>query len=80
MQGLMDVSYDGCFTLEASYTLLHEMNLPLGGWPYKRNSFEHNGEKVTKLMNPSLELKKKAVDLLYDVGKYILDSYDCFEE
>ena len=38
------------------------------------------GEKVTKLMNPSIELKKTAVDLLYDVGKYILDSYDCFEE
>ena len=80
MQGLVDVNYDGCFTFEASYTLLHESNLPLGGWPYKRNSFEYNGEKVTKLMNPSIELKKKAVDLLYDVGKYILYSYDCFEE
>ena len=80
MQGLVDVNYDGCFTFEASYTLLHESNLPLGGWPYKRNGFEYKGEEVTKLMNPSIELKKKAVDLLYDVGKYILDSYDCFEE
>ena len=32
------------------------------------------------LLSPSLELKKQAVDLLYEVGKYILETYQCFEE
>ena len=75
MQGLIDVNYDGFFNFEASYTILHQKNLP-----YKRQPWEHNGETVTKLLNPSVELKKKAIDLLYETGKYILETYDCFEE
>lgn len=75
MQGLIDVNYSGYFNFEASYTLLHENNVPR-----PRKPFIYNGEKITKLMNPSLELKKKAVELLYDTGKYILETYDCFEE
>jgi len=75
MQGLLDVNYDGYFTFEASYTLLHQHNLP-----YRRQPWEHNGETITKLVSPSVELKKQAVDLLYETGKYILESYNCFEE
>jgi sugar phosphate isomerase/epimerase len=75
MQGLLDVSYDGFFTFEASYTLLHQNNLP-----YHREPWEYKGEEVTTLLNPSVELKKKAVDLLYETGKYMLESYHCFEE
>lgn len=75
MQGLLDVKYDGYFTFEAGYTLLHHKNIP-----YHRKEWEHNGETVTKLLNPSFDLKKKAVDLLYETGKYILQTYDCFEE
>ena len=71
----MDVNYDGYFTFEASYTLLHQRNIP-----YHRQQWEHKGKPVTKLLNPSLELKKKATDLLYDTGKYILETYGCFEE
>lgn len=74
MQGLLDVKYDGYFTFEASYTLLHQNNPPYGRTPWI-----HNGETVTKLQSPSLELKKKAVELLYETGKYILETYDCFE-
>ena len=74
VQGLLDVKYDGYFTFEASYTLLHQRNLP-----YNRKAWVHNGETVTKLLNPSIELKQKAVDLLYETGKYILETYDCFE-
>lgn len=80
IQGLLDVNYDGFFTFEASYTLLHQYNLPLAGYPYERKSWEYKGEKVTKLLNPTVELKKKAVDLLYDIGEHILKTYDCFEE
>ena len=75
MQGLSDVDYDGYFTFEASYTLLHQNNMP-----YQRWAWDYNGKTVTKLLNPSLDLKKKAVDLLYETGKYILETYDCFEE
>lgn len=75
MQGLLDVGYDGYFTFEASYTLLHQHNLPR-----HREVWQHNGETVTKLASPSLALKEKAVDLLYEVGKHILTTYDCFEK
>lgn len=74
MQGLLDVGYDGFFTFEASYTLLHQQNLP-----YHRAAWEHKGETVTRLLNPSLDLKRKAVELLYETGKYILQTYGCFE-
>lgn len=75
VQGLLDVKYDGYFTFEASYTLLHSKNPPYG-----RRPWVHDGKPVTRLLDPSVELKKKAVDLLYDTGKYLLESYDCFEE
>lgn len=37
-------------------------------------------ETVTRPLSPSADLKKKAISLLYETGKYILESYDCFEE
>ena len=74
MHGLIDVNYDGYFNFEASYTLLHHNNAP-----YPRKPFEHQGKTITTLLDPSIELKKKAVDLLYDVGQYILEKYNCFE-
>ena len=75
LQGLKDVNYDGVFTFEASYTLLHHKELP-----YRRQAWEHNGGTVTKLLDPPVELKRKAIDLLYDVGQYLLESYGCYEE
>lgn len=74
MQGLLDVGYEGCFNFEASYTLLHPNNAP-----YRRQPWEHHGETVTKLWMPSVALKQKAVDLMYDVGQHILETYGCFE-
>ncbi len=74
MQALLDVNYDGYFNFEASYTLLHHENIP-----YHRKPWEYQGKTVTTLLDPSLELKQRAVDLLYDIGKYILESYHCFE-
>ncbi len=75
MQGLLDVDYNGFFNFEASYSLLHHENIP-----YHRSPFEHNGETVTKLLDPSVSLKQKATDLLYECGKYILETYGCYEE
>lgn len=75
MLGLLDVKYGGYFNFEASYTLLHQSNPPK-----RRRDFTYGGERVTKLLNPSIELKRKATDLLFDIGEHILRSYDCFEE
>lgn len=75
IQGLVDVNYDGYFTFEASYTMLHHRNIP-----YHRKPWDHNGKTVTTLLDPPIELKKKAVDLLYETGKYILETYNCFDE
>lgn len=75
MQALLDVGYEGYFNFEASYTLLHHENIP-----YRRQPWVHNGETVKRLLDPSLELKQKAVALLYDTGKYVLETYGCFEE
>lgn len=75
MQGLVDIDYKGYFNYEASYTLQHHTH------PHNyRKPFEYKGETVTKLYDPSLELKKQAVDLLYEVGKHLLMTYDVFEE
>ena len=75
MQGLLDVGYERFFTFEASYTLLHHTNLP-----YKRKGWEHKGEMVSKLLDPPILLKQKAVNLLYDIGEHILMTYGCYEE
>ena len=40
----------------------------------------NKAKEVAKLANPSIALKQKAVDLMYETGKYILETYDCFEE
>jgi len=74
MQGLLDVKYDGYFTYEACYTLLHHTHF------YKRKPWEYHGETVAKALDPSIKLMQSAVDLLYDIGEYMLRQYDCFEE
>lgn len=73
MQGIIDVGYDGLFNFEASYTLHHSKT-------YNRKPFIYKGKEVNTLLDPGIALKEKAVDLLYDVGKHILDSYGLFEE
>ena len=47
--------------------------------PFHRQPWEHQGQTVSKLLNPSIDLKKQAIDLLYETGKYILQAYDCYE-
>jgi sugar phosphate isomerase/epimerase len=74
LSALIDVGYDGYFNFEASYTLLHHKNMP-----YNRKPWIRNGETVTKLLDPTVELKQKAIDLLYDIGQHVLKTYDIFE-
>ena len=61
VQGLIDVEYKGFFNFEASYSLLHHENIP-----YHRKPWVRDGETVAKLLDPSVALKQKATDLLYE--------------
>ena len=67
MHGLCDVGYSGFFTFEA-------FNF-FGGAPSKR-TFEAD----KRLEYPNLETRKKAETVLYEIGKNILSSYNCFED
>ncbi len=73
MQGLLEIDYPGYFTFEACNILR-----PADAWPHIRQEFM--GSMPNRLIRPSLELKRKAIGLLFEIGKYILESYDCFEE
>ena len=73
MHGLLDIGYAGTFTFEAN-----NMISKPGAWPNPRNAMFGNGE--ARVPGPNLQLKRKAVELLYEIGKTILSAYDCFEE
>ncbi len=67
MHGLFDIGYDGFFTFEASNILL-----PAD----KRKPYE----KDKRAWKAPLALRIKAENLLYEIGKSVLESYGCFEE
>jgi sugar phosphate isomerase/epimerase len=75
MQGLIDGGYTGFFTFE-SCNILRNGNV----WPHFRRAWRYNGEAATSLMNVPLDLKRRAVALLYQIGRHILDTYGCLEE
>ena len=67
MYGLKDIGYNGYFTFEAD-----SMFMP----PHRKRQFEGD----TRLLRVPLEIRIKGEALLYEIGKYILTAYDCFEE
>ncbi len=73
MQGLLEIRFPGPFTFEATNMLLAR-----GGWPHERTLTE--GILRRPLDQPSLELRRRAESLLYEIGKYILSAYNCFED
>lgn len=73
MQGLQDIGYNGYFTFEADNILR-----PMKAWPHKRRVFDLPRE--SRLQQPSAELIKETLCLLYSIGKHILTQYDCMEE
>ena len=75
MQGLLDNGYQGHFTFEASNILRDSAK-----WPNYRREWHYHGEKVTRLMDVPLSLRRQAVRLLYEIGKHILVEYGCFDE
>lgn len=66
MHGLKEIGYKGYFTFEACCFF---------GNPCRRTF-----EKDSRLLQVPLELRIKAENLLYEIGKTILSSYNCFEE
>ena len=73
MQGLLEVGYKGYFTFETD-----NMLLSFGRWPHKRRQAPSVTER--RLAAPSLDLRRKAAALLYEIGRFILSAYDCYEE
>ncbi|MBE6581174.1 MAG: sugar phosphate isomerase/epimerase [Ruminococcaceae bacterium] len=67
MHGLADIDYKGYFTFE-----IGGIFLPAA----KRRPFE----KDTRLCAPSLDLRRHMERYIFEMGKYILTAYDCFEE
>ena len=67
MSGLRDCGYKGCFNFEATYTIKP------AGW---RRTFEGD----LRLRQHPLELEMAMEQYKYQVGKYILESYGCFED
>ncbi len=69
LQGLKDIGYKGTFNFEV-LTMTRAI----------RPSFTYNGEVVRTLEQPPIFLWKMANTLLYNTGKYMLESYGMFEE
>lgn len=67
MHGLMEIGYNGYFTFEADSMLCSA---------YRKREYS----KDSKLLVPPIEIQRKSESLLYDIGKYILTTYNCFDE
>lgn len=73
MRGLRDSGFienGGVLTFEAENLISRP-----GSWPNSRNE---TGERTAAV--PGLEVKRQAERLLYEIGKYVLTQYGCFEE
>lgn len=68
IQGLIDIGYQGTFNFE--------VNVPVKTVRY---SFEYQGEIVRKLEKLPLDLMKQYTSLLYNIGKFMLETYGIFE-
>ena len=70
MNALINIGYNGYFTFEASSSFR-----PASFWQGNRMTFE----KDTRLLHPQLFMQKQLEKLMYDMGVYILEQYNCFE-
>ena len=71
MNALIDIDYKGVFTFECDSSLR-----PANYWQGNRTAFE----KDKRLAEPQLFMQKQIEKLMYDMGEYILKSYNCFDE
>ena len=69
MQGLLDVGYTGCFTLEADNLFNRS------GWPHRRAPWR----ETDRLRAAPESVRLQGERLLYELGRWMLTQYDCFE-
>jgi hypothetical protein len=67
MNGLLEIGYNGYFTFEVGGVFTD---------PSKKRPFDAD----TRLQKAPLALKRAYERYLYEMGKCILEAYDCFEE
>ena len=71
IHALIDVGFQGTFTLECSSSLRQPYH-----WLGHRRSFDND----TRLLYPQKFMQQKLVALMYDIAKYMLSVYNLFEE
>ena len=71
INALLDSGYKGYFTFESTNSLR-----PAKYWLGNRKSFK----KDTRLAEPQLFMQRRMEKLMYDLGKYALESYNVFED
>ncbi len=71
LQGLIDVGYKGTFTFEGGKTLRRR-----SAWPHYRRDVKPED----RLADPPLYIQQKQIAVMYEVGKWMLQSYGIFEE
>ena len=72
MQALLRIGYNGYFTMEATSMLWPPE------WPRPHRYAPEVRER--RVMPPSLALKRQAEGLLFNIGKFILEQYNCFDD
>jgi sugar phosphate isomerase/epimerase len=75
IQALLDIDFKGTFNFESN-RIVSNHNV----WTYPREPWFYNGVEDTKLNIVPLHIKKQTVALCYEIGKYMLQQYDCFEQ
>lgn len=72
MQALFAIDFKGYFTLESPRGIR-----TADAWPQFRRF--NDLPQPCRLRDPSVDLMRQYVKLLFEIGKYILTQYDCFE-
>lgn len=75
IQGLLDIDFQGTFNFETNRILFNH-----DSWPYPRKPWSYQGKVDTRLDTVPLAIRQSSVALLYQIGKFMLEKYNCFEE
>ncbi|MBE6883830.1 MAG: sugar phosphate isomerase/epimerase [Ruminococcaceae bacterium] len=73
VKGLVDVGYKGTFTLEA-------YSLPSPKGFLGRKGLEKDGVVYDTLTSLPISLKIRSELLMHDIARYMLETYDCYED
>lgn len=73
ISALIDVGFQGYFTLECDHSLIAYQ-----GWPNKRRHVAYDGQKPC-LRDPQLFMQRHIEAMMYETAKWMLESYGLFE-